>query len=93
MKNFKTIITVIAISLSTVFSATASEENPTEAKKNLRTTIVSILGDKIPLDIKKDCNAEVSFMVNSENELVVISVDSKVSGFNTYVKNKLNYKN
>ena len=92
MKNLKTIITVIAISLSTVFSATATEKNPSETKKNLRTTIVSILGDEIPLNFKENCNAEVSFMVNNENELVIISVDSSMKEFNSYVKSKLNYK-
>ena len=39
MKNFKTIITVIAISLSTVFSTAATEKNPTETKKDLREVI------------------------------------------------------
>ncbi|MFK8060466.1 MAG: hypothetical protein AB8B78_10285 [Polaribacter sp.] len=93
MKNLKTIITVIAISLSTVFSVTATEKNPSEtAKKELRSSIVSIIGKTIPLDIKKNCKAEISFMVNQQNELVIISVDSKVKDFNSFVKNKLNYK-
>jgi hypothetical protein len=31
-------------------------------------------------------------MINKQNELVVLSVDCNQTEFNTYVKNKLNYK-
>jgi hypothetical protein len=92
MKTLKTIITVIAISLSTIFSVTATEKNPTSTKKELRTELVSLLGNKIPLDIDKSYSAEISFIVNNENEVIVISVDSKVSSFVKYAKTRLNYK-
>lgn len=92
MNNLKTIITVIAISLSTVFSVAATEKNPTNNKKELRTEIVSLLGDKIPLEIKTLQTAQISFVVNNKNEVVVLSVNSKLKGFTNYAKRKLNYK-
>ena len=92
MKTLKTIITVIAISLSTVFSVTATENNPTSIKKALRTELVSLLGNKIPLEIDKTYSAEISFIINNENEVIVTSVDSKLAGFNKYAKSRLNYK-
>lgn len=92
MKTLKTIITVIAISLTTVFSTTATEKNPEKAKKTLRSEVVSLLGNNIPLKIDKSYSAEISFIVNNANEVVVISVDSKLSDFNKYAKNRLNYK-
>ena len=92
MKTLKTIITVIAISLSTVFSTAATENNPEKVKKTLRTELVSLLGNNIPLEIDKCYSAEISFIINNENEVVVISVDSKLSDFNKYAKDKLNYK-
>lgn len=92
MKNLKTIITVIAISLATTFTTSALGKNPSKDKKTLRTEIVSLLGNKIPLDIKESSSAEISFMINNTNEVIVISVDSKNSDFQSYVKNKLNYK-
>jgi len=94
MKNLKTIITVIAISLSTVFSVVASEKDPSKnlANKQLRTEIISLLGDKIPLQIKKESIAEVAFMLNNDYEIVIISVDSKIDELSTFVKKKLNYK-
>ena len=92
MKNLKTIITVIVLSLSTAFSTTATEKEPSKINKELRTEIASLLGDKIPIEIKKESSAEISFIVNKNNELVIISVDSKISEMNSFVKNKLNYK-
>lgn len=96
MRNLKSIIAILAISLATTFSATATEkENDEETKKvtqKLRTEIVSILGKTLELDLKASSIAEISFMVNNDNELVVVSVDSKVREFKSIVKNKLNYK-
>ena len=97
MKNLKTIITVIALSLSTVFSVAASDNDNDKDKKSkvnttLRSEIVSLLGDRIPVEIKKESSAKVSFIVNRNNELVVISVDSKIYELKSFLKNKLNYK-
>jgi hypothetical protein len=94
MKNLKTIITLIALSLSTVFSVVATEKNPTKSNTNkeLRTEIISLLGNEIPVQIQSGSLAEVAFIVNNNNEIVVLSVDSKIDNLNSFVKNKLNYK-
>lgn len=92
MRNLKSIITIIAISLATTFSVSAADIEPSKITKNLRTEIVSMLGDKIPTEFKSTSSAEISFMVNNENEVVVITVDSKLNEFSSFVKNKLNYK-
>lgn len=92
MKNLKTIITIIAISLATTFSTAASEKDSSKITKNLRTEIISMLGSKIDVELKNTTTAEISFMINNKNEVVIVSVDSKVEEFNSFVKNKLNYK-
>ena len=92
MKNLKSIIAILAITLVTSFSANATEIDPSNATTELRLEIVKILGDQVPVEIKKNSEAKVSFMLNNKNELVVISVDSEVDAFNSFVKNKLNYK-
>ncbi|GAB7256299.1 hypothetical protein [uncultured Polaribacter sp.] len=94
MKNFKTIIAVLAISLSTVFTATATDPVLKKNKENssLRTEMSSYLGNDIPVILKQTTAAEVSFLINNKNEIVVLSVDSKVSELNTYLKSKFNYK-
>ena len=94
MKNLKTVIAVIAISLSTVFSASATNPNPEKIKptKTLRTEMSSLIGKNIPVELNKTTTVEVSFVVNNKNEVVVLSVDSKVSELNSFLKRKLNYK-
>ena len=92
MRNLKSIIAIVAISLATTFSTNAIEKGPKKITQKLRTEIVSMLGNTIELDLKSNQKAEISFMINSKNELVVFSVDSSVNGFQSIVKNKLNYK-
>ncbi|WP_026777943.1 hypothetical protein [Polaribacter sp. Hel_I_88] len=92
MRKLKSIITIIAISLATTFSTTASEKEPSKITKELRTEIVELLGSKIPIEFKKTEKVEISFMINNENEIIVISVDSELADFNSYIKKQLNYK-
>ncbi|WP_334058451.1 hypothetical protein [Polaribacter sp. P097] len=92
MRNLKSIIAIIALSLSTVIATSASEKNPSKVTKEIRTEIVSMLGKKIPIEFKKAEKVEVSFMINKDNEIVILTVDCNQTEFNTYVKNKLNYK-
>ena len=92
MKNLKTVITIIAISLATTFSTVAGDKKSSKIKKELRTEIVSMIGDEINIEFNKTCSAEISFMINNKNELIVVSVDCASKEFNSYVKRKLNYK-
>jgi hypothetical protein len=61
-------------------------------KKKLRIEIVSILGNKISVELKKPNKAEISFMINRQNEIVIISVESDIDELKTIIKGKLNYK-
>jgi hypothetical protein len=94
MKNFKTIVAGIAISLSTVFFASAANLNPnkTDETKTLRTEISSFIGKNIPIELDKATIVKISFIVNNENEIVVLSVDSNLSELDYLLKRKLNYK-
>lgn len=92
MRKLKSIIAIIAISLATTFSTNATEKESSKINKELRTELVSMLGKKIRVEVKEATTAEISFMVNNKNEVVIISVDSRVDEFNSMVKNKLNYK-
>jgi len=92
MRNLKSIIAIFAISIATTFSTSAIDNGPKKVTQKLRTEIVSMLGNTVKLDINSSSTAEISFMVNNKNEIVVVSVDSKVSEFQSIVKTKLNYK-
>ncbi len=96
MKNLKTIIAVMAFGLLTVLP-TAANTNPTnptskEAKIILRSEIVTLLGNHA-YDLKDTTlEAQVSVMLNNQNELVVVAIDSESKTISNYVKSKLNYK-
>ncbi|MDD7916005.1 hypothetical protein [Polaribacter ponticola] len=93
MKNLKTVIAILAISIATTFSASATEKSPSKITKKMRTEVVSLLGDNLKIEFNNSVTtAEVSFMINNKNEVVVINVNSDVKEFNSYVKYKLNYK-
>lgn len=92
MKNLKTFIAILAISLSTIFSTTASEKEPSKITKKLRTEIVSMLDLKIKMEINKSSKVDLSFMINNKNEIVIVNIDSNVDEFKFYLKSKLNYK-
>lgn len=93
MKNLKTIIAVVALSLATVLPAAANTNPSTkkEGKSELRTTIVSLLGTH-KYKLNKTVEAQVSVMLNNENELIVVEVTSNDKSVASFVKAKLNYK-
>lgn len=95
MKNFKTIIAVVAIGFLTILPTsanTSTEPTSKDSKTILRTEIVSLLG-KHQLELPNTkLEAQVSVMINNQNELVVVDVNSKNETITSFVKSKLNYK-
>tara|TARA_R110001592_G_C13176885_1_gene750408 strand:- start:1228 stop:1584 length:357 start_codon:yes stop_codon:yes gene_type:complete len=95
MKNLKTIIAIVAISISSVVSVAANtntEPTSKDSKTILRTEIVSLLGNHSYDLSDKTLEAQVSVMLNNKNELIVVSVSSKDEAVAGFVKSKLNYK-
>ena len=94
MKNLKLAVAIIAISISSVVSISANNTEPTskDVKKVLRSEIVSLLGNHT-YNLKQEVlNAQISVMLNNQNELVVVGITSESDEVKNYVKTKLNYK-
>jgi hypothetical protein len=71
----------------------ASVDNPIKPNDQLRADIVELIGPECPYDYNKDeCTAEVLFTVNTNGELIVLSVESPNKRAESYLKSKLNYK-
>ncbi|WOC40194.1 hypothetical protein [Polaribacter sp. HL-MS24] len=92
MKNLKIIIAVVSIALLTTFSLQATEKNNSKSNNELRAKIVAVIGTKMPIHIKKESTATISFIMNTKNELVILNIDSDNEEVSSYIKNKLNYK-
>ncbi|MEQ6124097.1 hypothetical protein AAON49_07860 [Pseudotenacibaculum sp. MALMAid0570] len=95
MKKLKLTITAIALCFATL-TAFANETEPlaTKSKNELRSEIVSILGTQVPsyLVDNSDIKANVSLIVNNQNQLIIVSVDTKSNTVDKYLKSKLNYQ-
>ena len=90
MKNLKVFIAAITL---TFFTTTAFAVTETTAKNNLRTEIVSLIGDKSSIELdNQSIKVNVSFLINEKNQIVILSVDSNNNKVNTFLKGKLNYK-
>lgn len=90
MKSFKLIL--LACTIFTL-NITAAFSNPIKPTDELRDEIVDIIGFGFLDDFEEsEYAAEVLFTVNSEQELIVLSVNSESEDAEDYLRNKLNYK-
>lgn len=90
MKSFKFILLVSAVFLLNVVTAFANPIKPTD---QLREEIVDIIGFSFLDDYEEnEYSADVLFTVNSEQELIVLSVNSESDEAEDYLRDKLNYK-
>ena len=82
----------LALTLFTI-NVTASNLNPVKPTDELRFEIVDLIGSNYSADMEADeYQADVLFTVNSERELIVLSVDSDNDGLESHLKQRLNYK-
>ncbi len=97
MKKLKLTITAIALCFATLAASATETTTVTkkEANKAFRSKIVSLIGDEAPeylVEKGEDVKARISLMLNNKNQVIVVSVDSKSSNVEEYVKGKLNYQ-
>lgn len=84
----------LAVLLTVLFGASAlaatTPKTPQSEKQELRAEVLQLIetGDILELDAK----ARISFMVTSQDEIVVLNVDTDDSYAEQVVKRKLNYK-
>lgn len=91
MKNLKSLITVIVFSLF-VTTAFANSSPETTSSEELSEEVSELLGSHSFTNLEKSIEAEFSFIVNKDNEIVILSVNTKSEGVETFVKRQLNYK-
>ena len=90
MKPIFNSLLVIATFLVTV--ASFAKEKTSKYPISLRSEIVELIGKKVPMEAKESLTVRVYFVINNQNELVVVDVISKNKSVNSYIKEKINYK-
>ena len=90
MRNLK--ILVLAVVLFTI-NVSAANLNPIKPTDDLRIEVVDLIGSNFLTEMEADqYSAEVLFTVNSNRELIILSVETGSAELETYLKRKLNYK-
>jgi hypothetical protein len=85
------LVVVAAMLLATgnVLANDVKGENPT---KNLSIQISEMLIENNFSEMHNDLTAQVRFTLNSDGEIVVLSVNTKFDKMESFVKSKLNYQ-
>jgi hypothetical protein len=90
MKTIKSITLALVLLIGTTLAAAnpiADKVNKEEASQEIAQLLK---GPLFELDV--DTTASVLLIINSENELVVLSVDTEDAQVERFIKNRLNYK-
>ncbi|MBC2845639.1 hypothetical protein [Winogradskyella flava] len=89
-KTLKMLVLVVTIAFSSVLSAST---NPVE--KAEPTSVTETVGDLLKnpdFQLNEDIGAMVEIVINQNDEMVVLSVDTKSETVEKYIKSRLNYK-
>ncbi len=88
MSNLKLVVTAFAF---IVFSSASFANTVPNSKNELRTEIASFINNINFSDTEAESELiHVHFMLNTKNELIVLSTDNKV--LDAKIKNELNYR-
>ena len=90
MKTIKSIMLALALLVGTTLFATNPDVNKVNKDKVSQEIAQLLKGPTFELD--EDTAASVILMVNKNNELVVLSVDTENAQIERYIKSRLNYK-
>ena len=85
-------LVVVASMLLATGNVLANDINDINPTKSLSSQISLMLSDNNFTEIESDLTAQVRFTLNSEGEIVVLSVDTNFDRMEDFVKHNLNYK-
>lgn len=91
MKLLKTGLLVVAFTFGSVLFASANSEDKGVKSVTATEEIGKLLKNPGFL-VENDITADVIFTVNKNNEMVVLSVDSKDTAVESFIKQRLNYQ-
>ncbi len=92
MKTIKIILLAVAFTFSGVLTASTDPEPTKEALTETISIEIGKLLKNPKFLIEEDMLAKVKVVINEDNELVVLSVQSDDEDLENYIKGRLNYK-
>ena len=95
MRKISVFLLASVFAVSGVFATNTKKGNPTDDAKANKTAIATEVGGLLKAPnfvIDQDINALVTFTINDNNELVILSINTDDSQVTRYLKASLNYK-
>ncbi len=95
MKTFKTMVLAAAIACGTMLNANTTEPTSKTTSNAVKIAMKKELSNHLSdpgFEIEETTTVNVSFTVNDDNEMVVLSVDSDDTSIKKYIQGRLNYK-
>ncbi|TLP80399.1 hypothetical protein [Maribacter sp. ACAM166] len=83
------VVAAMLLATGTIFANDSKVVSPT---KSLSSQISVMLSENNFSEMNSDLTAQVRFTLNSEGEIVVLSVDTNFDTMESFVKKSLNYK-
>ncbi|PQJ21697.1 hypothetical protein [Tenacibaculum sp. SG-28] len=77
--------------LPLLLSVTAFGTNENPEKREMRSTIVKLLG-KTNFTIEEELSTTVVFVINKKSEIVIVDIQCSNTEICSFIKQKLNYK-
>ncbi|MEO1030632.1 hypothetical protein [Winogradskyella sp.] len=90
MKTLKMLVLVVAITFSSAISASTNPIKKSEPNE-VTETIGKLLKNP-DFQLSQDTKAIVQIAINQNDEMVVLSVETKSKAVEDYIKGRLNYK-
>jgi hypothetical protein len=84
-------LTLVAAMLLFTGSVFGNGSDKGDPSKELRKQVTELLGD-YRSESNRNLVASILFIINRDNEIVVLSVETDSSNFKEYIKTRLNYK-
>lgn len=91
MKNVSVILVAFALLFGTSISTAAVVTEKEGDKVSISQEIASLL-QNLEIELEEDLRSNVTFMINSEHEIVVLTVDSENEVVEQFIKSRLNYE-
>ncbi|MFK8105279.1 MAG: hypothetical protein AB8G15_22395 [Saprospiraceae bacterium] len=90
IKNVALLICAVLLFANSTF-ATNPATDPKVAKQELRSEIVQLIKSPI-MEGLEEVGAKISFMINDDNEVIVLNVKTESNYIDGFVKQRLNYQ-
>jgi len=86
------LVAALLLSTGSVFANGPKKDAKASKKENLTEQITEILNSNNFNEKHQGHEAQVLFMLNSDQEIVVLSVDTEEEAFEGFIKSRLNYQ-